>query len=78
MFHRPQRKRPWLTSRWRKNPSANGVRQCKQIWIGAISKERLASGGGLIDPSAPPMWLPGQNHRTNNISPYWTAGVPIN
>ena len=24
------------------------------------------------------MWLPGQNHRTNNISPYWTAGVPIN
>lgn len=57
---------------------ANGVRQCKQIWIGAISKERIATGGGAIDPSAPPMWLPGQNHRTNNISPYWTAGVPIN
>jgi hypothetical protein len=56
---------------------ANGVRQCKQIWIGAISKERLASGQGM-DPSAPPMWLPGQNHQTNNISPYWTAGVPIN
>lgn len=56
---------------------ANGVRQCKQIWIGAISKERIANGQGM-DPSAPPMWLPGQNHQTNNISPYWTAGVPIN
>ena len=55
---------------------ANGVTQCKQIWIGAISKAALASGA--VDPSAPPMWLPGQNYQTNNISPYWTAGVPIN
>jgi hypothetical protein len=56
---------------------ANGVKQCKQIWIGAISKARLAAGQGL-DPSAPPMWLPGQNYQTNNISPYWTAGIPVN
>jgi hypothetical protein len=56
---------------------ANGVRQCKQIWVGAISKAKLAAGAGTIDPSAPPMWLPGQNHQTNNISPYWTTGLPI-
>lgn len=61
------------------NPTCigNGVRQCKQIWIGAISKERIAQGAG-VDPSAPPMWLPGQNDQTNNISPFWTAGIPIN
>lgn len=53
----------------------NGVKQCKQIWIGAISKAALASG--QIDPSAPPVWLPGQDTRNDNISPYWTvpAGV---
>ncbi len=56
---------------------ANGVRQCKQIWIGAISKATLAATPG-VDPSAPPMWLPGQNYQTNNISPYWTADSPIN
>ncbi len=51
-----------------------GVHQCKQLWIGAISKSKLAAG---VDPSAPPMWLPGQDFRTDNISPYWTvpAGV---
>ncbi len=53
----------------------NGVKQCKQIWIGAISKAALASG--QIDPSSPPVWLPGQDTRNDNISPYWTvpAGV---
>ena len=52
----------------------NGVRQCKQIWVGAIRKDRLGQG----DPSAPPMWLPGQNVGTNNISPYWTESPPVN
>ncbi|KAB2899721.1 MAG: hypothetical protein F9K40_10005 [Kofleriaceae bacterium] len=56
---------------------ANGVTQCKQIWVGAISKATLKAAPGT-DPSAPPLWLPGQNHQTNNISPYWTAEAPIN
>lgn len=55
---------------------ANGVLQCKQIWIGAISKAALASGAA--DPSAPPMWLPGQDPRADNISPFWTAGLVVN
>jgi Tol biopolymer transport system component len=49
---------------------ANGVKQCKQIWIGAIAKNKLT---GTVDPSAPPMWLPGQDTKTDNISPYWTV-----
>ena len=49
---------------------ANGVLQCKQIWLGAIAQEQ-ADGAG-IDPSAPPMWLPGQDIAANNISPFWT------
>jgi Tol biopolymer transport system component len=56
---------------------SNGVKQCKQIWIGAIKKAALAAGGGA-DPSAPPMWMPGQNFQTNNISPFWTARPPVN
>ncbi len=53
---------------------ANGVQQCKQIWIAGISKAKLLAGG---DPSAAPMWLPGQSIGANNISPFWTkpAGV---
>lgn len=53
----------------------NGVKQCKQIWIGAISKAQLASGA--IDPSSPPVWLPGQDTRNDNISPYWTVPAGI-
>jgi hypothetical protein len=49
----------------------NGVKQCKQIWIGAISKAALMAG--QIDPSSPPVWLPGQDTRNDNISPYWTV-----
>jgi hypothetical protein len=53
----------------------NGVKQCKQIWIGAISKAALMSG--QVDPSAPPVWLPGQDTRNDNISPYWTVPAGI-
>lgn len=56
---------------------ANGVKQCKQIWIGAISRARLAAGLG-VDPSAPPMWLPGQDKGADNISPFWTVPAVIN
>ncbi|EYF02889.1 TolB family protein [Chondromyces apiculatus] len=51
---------------------ANGVNQCKQIWIGAIDRQKLAAGLAQ-DPSAPAVWLPGQNITANNISPYWTV-----
>ncbi len=50
----------------------NGVKQCKQIWIAAIDKTKLAAGLS-IDPSAAPMWLPGQDTQADNISPYWTV-----
>lgn len=49
---------------------ANGVTQCKQIWIGAISKTKL---DGKQDPSFAPVWMPGQDIDANNISPYWTV-----
>ncbi|HEY5927116.1 MAG TPA: hypothetical protein VIV11_35755 [Kofleriaceae bacterium] len=49
---------------------ANGVTQCKQIWIGAIAKNKLS---GTMDPSSPPMWLPGQDMKADNISPYWSV-----
>jgi len=54
---------------------ANGVQQCKQIWLGAISKARLGQPG--VDPSAPPMWLPGQATDADNISPYWSVPTII-
>lgn len=68
----------WKVTRTSTDPScvANGVTQCKQIWIGAVSKAALAAGDP--DPSAAPMWLPGQDPRTNNISPFWTAGLIVN
>jgi hypothetical protein len=53
---------------------ANGVKQCKQLWLGAIARNRL---GGGQDPSAPPMWLPGQDVKADNISPYWTVPVGL-
>ncbi len=54
----------------------NGVRQCKQIWLGAIAKNKL-TGAVTMDPSAPPMWLPGQETAANNISPYWSVPAAI-
>ena len=50
----------------------NGVKQCKQIWIGAVARNRL-TGTVTMDPSAPPMWLPGQDMKADNISPYWSV-----
>jgi len=50
----------------------NGVLQCKQLWIGAVDRQKLAAG--LVeDPSAPPVWMPGQDLDADNISPYWTV-----
>jgi hypothetical protein len=59
------------------NPTCvgNGVFQCKQLWIGAIARDQV-QGAPAADPSAPPVWLPGQDLGANNISPYWT--VPTN
>jgi len=52
----------------------NGVKQCKQIWIGAVDRSKLPSDGSApaVDPSAPPVWMPGQDLDADNISPYWT------
>jgi Tol biopolymer transport system component len=58
------------------NPAcvANGVKQCKQLWIGAVDKKKLMTMGMQPeDPSAPPVWLPGQDIGADNISPYWTV-----
>jgi hypothetical protein len=60
---------------------ANGVQQCKQIWIGAIDKSKLAAPDATSanDPSSPPVWMPGQDLDADNISPYWTlpsGGIP--
>jgi hypothetical protein len=58
------------------NPACRnvGVQQCKQIWIGAISRNKLS---GTIDPSFAPMWLPGQDTQADNISPYWSVPAGI-
>ncbi len=53
----------------------NGDQQCKQIWIGAISKAALMGGSG--DPSFAPVWLPGQSTQADNISPYWTVPAQL-
>jgi Tol biopolymer transport system component len=55
----------------------NGTKQCKQIWIGAIDKSKLGTSGPSVDPSAPPMWMPGQDLTADNISPYWTVPSQI-
>ena len=55
---------------------ANGVQQCKQIWISAINKSTLSAKTPPDDPSSPPVWMPGQDIGADNISPYWT--IPTN
>ena len=51
---------------------ANGVLECKQIWIAAIDKSKLTAKTPPDDPSAAPVWMPGQDLGADNISPYWT------
>lgn len=41
-----------------------------QIWVSAFDLE-LAAGGGEVDPSSPPFWLPAQNVETNNHIAAW-------
>ena len=50
----------------------NGVLECKQIWIAAIDKSKLTAKTPPDDPSAAPVWMPGQDLGADNISPYWT------
>lgn len=50
-----------------------GQQQCKQLWITAIDRERLASG--VEDPSAAPFWIPGQTLSAQYVSPQWTKAV---
>ncbi|HEY1955903.1 MAG TPA: hypothetical protein VGH28_09820 [Polyangiaceae bacterium] len=50
----------------------NGVLECKQIWVAAISKSALTGNNPPADPSSPPVWMPGQDLGADNISPYWT------
>jgi hypothetical protein len=56
---------------------SQGVKQCKQIWIGAIDNNKLSVSGTPMDPSAPPVWLPGQSIAADNISPYWTVPATV-
>jgi hypothetical protein len=44
------------------------MQQYKQLWVAAIDKKKIGTG----DPSAPPMWLPGQDPKHHNLSPFWT------
>jgi hypothetical protein len=50
-----------------------GQRQCKQLWITAIDREKLAQGAD--DPSMPGFWIPGQSINAQYVSPQWTVAV---
>jgi len=50
-----------------------GQQQCKQLWITAIDREKLASG--TADPSNAPFWIPGQTLAAQYVSPQWTEAV---
>jgi len=50
-----------------------GQKQCKQLWIMAIDRQKLATG--TDDPSAAPFWIPGQNLAAQYVSPQWTKAV---
>jgi hypothetical protein len=47
---------------------------CKQMWITAIDR-RAAEQTPLVDPSAVPFWMPGQNATASAVSPRWTTRV---
>jgi hypothetical protein len=58
---------------------STGNKQCKQLWLSAIDVSKL--NGEMPptgDPSAPPIWLPGQQITADNLSPYWSVPAPIN
>ncbi len=46
----------------------------RQMWVTAIDKSKLASGG---DPSSVPYWLPDQDTQTENMSAFWALPPPI-
>jgi len=50
-----------------------GQKQCKQLWITAIDRQKLATGDE--DPSAAPFWIPGQTLSAQYVSPQWTKAV---
>jgi hypothetical protein len=50
-----------------------GQKQCKQLWITAIDREKL--GSGTEDPSRAPFWIPGQSVTAQYVSPQWTKAV---
>ncbi|TKC99581.1 hypothetical protein [Polyangium fumosum] len=50
-----------------------GQRQCKQLWITALDREKLAAG--TQDPSQPAFWIPGQSITAQYVSPQWTVAV---
>ena len=50
-----------------------GQKQCKQLWITALDREKLAAG--TEDPSQPAFWIPGQSITAQYVSPQWTLAV---
>jgi hypothetical protein len=46
----------------------------RQMWITAIDKAKLASGG---DPSSVPYWVPDQDRLTENMSAFWAPPAPL-
>ncbi|HRI63247.1 MAG TPA: hypothetical protein PK156_03395 [Polyangium sp.] len=50
-----------------------GQRQCKQLWITALDRTKLASG--TEDPSQAAFWIPGQSITAQYVSPQWTVAV---
>jgi hypothetical protein len=50
-----------------------GQSSCKQLWVMAVDKAKLASG--TIDPSSAPFWIPGQSINEQYVSPQWTTSV---
>ena len=54
---------------------ANGVQQCKQIWIGAISKQRSRAAHRRSELRAGVAARSGGT--ADNISPYWTLPAQL-
>jgi WD40-like Beta Propeller Repeat len=50
-----------------------GQKQCKQLWITALDRTKLAQG--MEDPSQAAFWIPGQSITAQYVSPQWTVAV---